>query len=98
MTPQTLQIDRRLHHRVKEAKARSCAPTSIDVPIAELEALQRALWAAIERANKLEDRLANRPVTKRVPYLRLCRPEDMGNPGSQSDEVSSRGTAGISNR
>jgi hypothetical protein len=76
MTPQTLQIDRRLHHRVKEAKARSSAPTTIEVPIAELEALQRALWAEIDRANALEDRLAGRQVTKRVPYLRVFRPED----------------------
>jgi hypothetical protein len=67
-----MQIARRFHHQVKDLPPR----TIIDVEAADLASVLDALWGEIDRANAAEDRLAGKPVTKRVPYLRVFRAED----------------------
>ena len=78
MTIRQLQIARRLHHRTKETLATAGPRTAIEVEAGDLEAVLKALWCEIDRANAAEDLLAGKPVVRRVPYLRILpesRPE-----------------------
>lgn len=81
-TPRQIQIARRWHHELKLNPH-----GTIDVARGDLKSLVDALWVEIDRANAAEDRLANKPVTRRVPYLSVY------NPGQNEPAADSRPSA-----